>query len=204
MNPAPTFDRVYVALKRLIMSGRFRPGARLEPVHIGDELRASITPVRDALYRLMGDGLVEAGETDGFAVAAMAETDLRDLYHWNRQLLGLALRHVPAEPASRVQPDPTIMDDADRAAALFSAIVHHAESGEHQRAIERANDRLHASRLAETRVAEIGRAGLDGIAEAWAQGSVTELRRHSTDYHRRRVAHVAQIVRVLRSGEGQR
>ena len=73
MSPGPTFERVYHALKEQLGSARFAAGEHLEPATLSHELNASITPVRDALHRLVGEGLVEAPRGDGFRVPAPAK-----------------------------------------------------------------------------------------------------------------------------------
>ena len=94
MSPGPTFDRVYFALKEQLTSGRHPPGAHLEPSVLGDELCSSITPIRDALHRLVGERLVEAPRNDGFRAPMITELGLRQLYGWQADLLRLALaRH---------------------------------------------------------------------------------------------------------------
>jgi len=60
MTPPGTFDRVYAAIRKRLRDGLYRPGERLEPALLSDELNASVTPVRDALHRLTGERLVEA------------------------------------------------------------------------------------------------------------------------------------------------
>ena len=66
-------------------------GRHLEPVAIGHDLSASITPVRDALHRLVGERLVEAPRNDGFRVPIITELALRQLYGWQTALLRLAV-----------------------------------------------------------------------------------------------------------------
>ena len=65
MSPGPIFERVYLALKAQVTSGAFAPGDRLEPAALGEALNASITPVRDALHRLVGERIVEAPRNEG-------------------------------------------------------------------------------------------------------------------------------------------
>lgn len=101
MSPGPTFDRVYLALKDQLMSGRFAPGDHLEPTLIGEELHSSITPVRDALHRLVGERLVEAPRNDGFRVPMVTELALRQLYHWQADLMRLVSARIRPDQNSR-------------------------------------------------------------------------------------------------------
>src|SRR4051812_18797565 len=87
MTPPGTFDRVYAAIRERLREGLYRPGDRLEPALLSDELNASVTPVRDALHRLTGERLLEAPRHEGFRVPMMTETLLRYLYAWHLDLL---------------------------------------------------------------------------------------------------------------------
>src|SRR5256885_13578516 len=91
MTPPGAFDRVYAAIRQRLREGLYRPGDRLEPALLSDELNASVTPVRDALHRLTGERLVDAPRHEGFRVPMMTETLLRYLYAWHLDLLLLAL-----------------------------------------------------------------------------------------------------------------
>jgi len=147
MSPGPTFDRVYLALKEQLISGRFAPGERLEPVAIGHDLNASITPVRDALHRLVGERMVEAPRHNGFAVPAPTEAELRDLYAWNSELLSVALRGLPARPQGAGQERSSQgVSAADleswSTADLFRAIARRQANPELEAAIENLSDRL--------------------------------------------------------------
>jgi len=89
MSPGPTFERVYLELKRQLREGTRPPGTPLEPAAIGEELGTSFTPVRDALHRLVGEGLVENPQHNGFSVPRPTEQALRDLYTWNGEALAM-------------------------------------------------------------------------------------------------------------------
>lgn len=41
-------------LRRALRSGRYLPGQRIDPATLAEEFEASTTPVRQALYRLVG------------------------------------------------------------------------------------------------------------------------------------------------------
>jgi DNA-binding GntR family transcriptional regulator len=92
VNAGPTSERVYAALKRLILARRFRPGEKLDPGRLADALGSSVTPVRDALHLLTGEGLVEMRTSDGYAIPLIDEPGLRDLYRWSAAVLQLAAR----------------------------------------------------------------------------------------------------------------
>ncbi len=49
--------RVYEGIKQLILSGKLRPGQKLAERDLGKTLKISRTPIREALGRLVQDGL---------------------------------------------------------------------------------------------------------------------------------------------------
>lgn len=202
MSPGPTFERVYHALKEQLRSGRFVPGEQLEPAQIGEELCSSITPVRDALHRLVGERIVEAPRNDGFRIPAVTEADLRHLYGWNHHLLELALRSRPkAEPGfpavERVKPDPGSEVDPGR---LFAEIVDRQQNPEAALALQNLNDRLAALRAAERRLFDDHPKELGELRAAFQRGDISGLRRRLLTYHRRRQKCASQLLMLLRHG----
>jgi len=200
MSPGPTFDRVYVALKEQLMSGRFAPGEHLEPSAIGEELHSSITPVRDALHRLVGEKMVEAPRNDGFRVPSPTEAELRDLYRWNCEMLELALRRR-ASGAGAVLPGRA--DDSAGAASwavddLFRFIARRTGNPEHEAAVENVSDRLASLRLIEGRLFGDSAEELAGMLGLFADPDVAALRRAITAYHRRRQRRVPDLLVSLR------
>jgi DNA-binding GntR family transcriptional regulator len=59
----------YDQIRALILSGEMQPGTRLSQLELADRLGISRTPVREALRRLAGEGLVDALPQRGFRVA---------------------------------------------------------------------------------------------------------------------------------------
>jgi DNA-binding GntR family transcriptional regulator len=200
LNAGVTFERVYVALKDLLGSARFAAGQHLEPAALSQDLNVSITPVRDALHRLAGEGLVDTSRGEGFRTPAVTEVGLRHLYRWNAALLDLALRARagPGAPArvahgeTEGSPDPI-----EATEHLFLAVAERTGSPEHLAAIVGLNDRLRRVRQAELTVLVEPLAELQPIAAHLAEDAVLALRRSLSTYHRRRERLVGEIVASL-------
>jgi len=195
MSPGPTFERVYLELKRQLRDGTRPPGAPLEPGAIGDELGTSFTPVRDALHRLVGEGLVENPQHNGFAVPRPTEQALRDLYSWNGQIALLALR-APMQPLAAGSLS-TDLAPAARSETIFAAVAATAGNLEHVKAVAQLNDRLAPYRGAEPRVFRDLDEELSGMEAALMRGAAGAARAALTRYHRRRIAAVAEILQAL-------
>ena len=206
MSPGPTFDRVYPALKEQLMSGRFAPGDHLEPAAIGEELNSSITPVRDALHRLVGERLVEAPRNDGFRVPAPTEAELRDLYRWSRELLEQALRRRPsgsgADTLSPGEADVMPSSTAPAAADLFRYIARRSGNAELEAAVENVSDRLAAMRSVERRLFADHAEELAGLRALLAGPDTGPLRRAIAAYHRRRQRCVPELLVAARRLHG--
>ena len=85
MNALPASDdlvqhNAYAFLKEAIISLRFRPGQRLRSAEIADLVKASRTPVREALSRLEQEGLVRRDGGWGYAVAEVSVRDVLELW----------------------------------------------------------------------------------------------------------------------------
>lgn len=199
MNSGATLERIYGELKRRVLSSVYRPGDRLEPAALAEELGSSTTPVRDALHLLVGEHLLATRTGGGFFVPQIDEPALQDLYDWAAQILLLALRDAGAddEPGGAVAAGAEDDDRTSLTAALFERIGARSGNAEHLRELRSINDRLHAARLAEQSLLEGWRDELDGIETAFNAGDLPRLRRAILAYHRRRHRAAAAVVRAL-------
>ena len=87
-------EKTYEFLKEKVLSGRFRPGARLTEEHLAAELGVSRTPVREALHKLELEGLVRPLETRGFCVTRDSKEEIEEIFEIRMILEGYALRYV--------------------------------------------------------------------------------------------------------------
>jgi DNA-binding GntR family transcriptional regulator len=123
----PLREDVHALLRQRIVEGQLLPGSRLPDVQIAAELGVSRTPVREALLRLVREGLVENDPNRGFFVAPLSRQEVLDTYPmvWALECLALqscgppspeqtqALRRINAEMAA-------VAADAPRRQALDS------------------------------------------------------------------------------------
>lgn len=80
------------ALRADIVGGVFEPGGKLAIEALAERYGASATPLREALNRLVSEGLVEKREQRGFAVAPISAADLAEITKTRCWLEEIALR----------------------------------------------------------------------------------------------------------------
>lgn len=84
--------RAYRALWSGIVNGRIEPGVQLRPDTIAEELDISTTPVREALHRMEGDGLIVKLPYRGWFVREFTEQEVRELYEMRAALESFSVR----------------------------------------------------------------------------------------------------------------
>ncbi|MDR7486871.1 MAG: GntR family transcriptional regulator [Armatimonadota bacterium] len=85
-------DRVYEVLKRHLAERRLAPGSKLSVPRLARQLDVSRTPVKEALERLVRDGLVTTLPKRGAFVAILRTQDVDEIYQMREMLEGLAAR----------------------------------------------------------------------------------------------------------------
>ncbi len=85
-------DYVYQCLFREIMSGQLEPGVRLREQEISDRLGISRTPVREALNRLVVDGVLQSIPNAGVMIRKYNPDELKDLFSLRAAFEGLAVK----------------------------------------------------------------------------------------------------------------
>lgn len=80
-------------IRNLIMSGVVRPGDFVRMDETAAELEVSVTPVREALLTLRGEGVVELVPHRGYVVSPLSREDVTDIFWLQGQIaVELALR----------------------------------------------------------------------------------------------------------------
>ena len=84
--------RALAGLRARILKGEYEPGRRLLETALADELGISRTPIRQAMDRLVEEGLVERNETGGCRVATLSLADIMDAIELRGVMEGTAAR----------------------------------------------------------------------------------------------------------------
>src|SRR5207245_4151459 len=91
-RPRSLTSAVQERLRADILSTRLLPGQKLHIAGLAKQFSVSLAAVREALSRLVADGLVLASDQRGFRVSPVSPADLRDVTQTRVDIEGLALR----------------------------------------------------------------------------------------------------------------
>jgi DNA-binding GntR family transcriptional regulator len=207
-GPPVQADAAYERLRGAIVEGRYAAGSRLTEVELADSLGMSRTPVREALRRLAGDGLVRASDR-GVIVDLMDAEEAR-----HARTVRAALDVLVTELAARRQRDGEISPAAlraaeDAAAAAEKCIANGDDVGayEHDQRlhrqiaelsgnpvalemIDRLADRLSVAKRADDHRSGAGKSGA-GKSGAGSRYALSALSPHLGEEHRRMLGAIA-------------
>lgn len=119
------FNQALSDLEAGITSGRLRAGGQVIVAEEAARMRLSITPVREALARLNGEGLVERAPGGGYLVVRLESADASDGYRLLERQVLLALTLTGPAPGGHInKPLSSVAAFPHTAAAyLFDRIV---------------------------------------------------------------------------------
>lgn len=92
----PLNERVSQEVRHRIISGQFLPGSKLDEQALAVELGVSRTPLREAIGRLVKEGLVQYRPYQGAFVRTFTAKEVSDLYTVRRALEETAIRLATA------------------------------------------------------------------------------------------------------------
>ena len=107
-------------LRANIVNGTLAPGSQLSEVELASTFGVSRGPVREALQRLIQEGLVRSEPHRGVFVPVLSEDDVRDIYLARDALESSAVRHIIAtgkslEAAEELDRLVKLMQDSEKA-----------------------------------------------------------------------------------------
>ncbi|MEU6442435.1 GntR family transcriptional regulator [Streptomyces sp. NPDC047046] len=85
-------ERVYAHLRDAIMRGEHAPGAPLKPQDLAKEQGVSLAVVREALVRVVGEGLADRLPNRGFAVPSFSDHRWQEIAEARRSVEPVILR----------------------------------------------------------------------------------------------------------------
>jgi DNA-binding GntR family transcriptional regulator len=91
-GPRTLTSAVLERLRADILSTKLVPGQKLHIAGLAKQFSVSLAAVREALSRLVADGLVQASDQRGFRVSLVSPDDLEDVTRTRIDIEGLALR----------------------------------------------------------------------------------------------------------------
>ena len=198
MKARDPYHAALTALAGFAGSGRFGWGRPLVATALANELGLSPTPVREALARLSGEGLIEHRPGRGYHAPSPGPDDIADLYELHHRLIQWAL-----EPQGAVGGPPHATEPIDQTAeALFAAIARGSGRGVLTRSHWRVTLQLRPIRIVEAEVAPTDPAWPKRAWTLAVEGRLDDLCAEIDGYHRARIAAASGVAAVMRrSGE---
>lgn len=209
-RPPDPYSAAVEEIRRRIRSGRYVQGEQLRVSDISADLRLSGSPVREALSRLAGEGLIEDRRGAGYFAWRLDAVDLDELYGLQAALLWAAVEAGGVKPASQLtglkvtRPDPEV-DALERAEAILGELVRAAHSQALLQAHLRLADRLAPARRVEHLVIGDAAAEQSELAKSLDASAEAAVRDWIGVYRLRRRRHAPAIVAAMRAAaEGRR
>lgn len=197
MSPAHVFQPTYDRLKRELMQGVWLQNVRLETARIAEDYGVSVTPVRDSLNLLVGEGMITFRPGEGYRTKVITERDIAELLNVNLVLLRAAIDTAPDVPRHH---DLQASRQEDQYAAAVSTLFHDMALASGNRVlagiVERLSERLHQMRMKEHLVFADLDAEMTALRESFSL-SPSAAKDELAGYHDRRIRAAGKIIAFL-------
>lgn len=201
--------RAYEHLRHMVMTYQFLPGERLNERALAMQLNASRTPLREALNRLVSEGLVTSTAREGFACRPLDPKEIFDLYELRAimESHGARLATERASDADIAALEPLLeaaAEDSDQDAEMVDrdirfheAIARLSGNGELYRQLQTINTRVYFIRWIDrvNRQAETDQAH-QNIYDAMVARDGAKASQYMYDHIHRRMEHIIDVVRA--------
>jgi len=189
-------------LRAGLRAGRFGLGAPLVAAELAPTLSVSATPLREALSRLAGEGLLEDRRGRGYLTHRLEPGELEDLYgaHWACTSAALKFkRRGHAVLDIRLKSgDHDALAVRDQTEALFNAILGAGENDVLTALHQRITDRLALVRYFEPGVIGDCADELLELAGLWDGAASARLTKALGLFHQRRITRSKSLSAALR------
>ena len=122
LRRAQLSDEVAGHLRAAIMSGTLRPGTFIRLDETAAKLGVSVTPVREALLKLRGEGMVQLEPHRGHVVLPLTRQDIDDIF-WLQATIAKELAATAAQHITDAE-----IDDLERITEALAAAVAAADT----------------------------------------------------------------------------
>lgn len=192
------FTKALSSLRDRIQSGVLRSGS---PVIVHDEaqrLQVSTTPIREALARLSGEGLVERATAGGYVTMRLDAPAVRDRYAMQGQYLHFAIRLNQNALGGAGPPPPVAAHDPVAAVSrLFSTVVCSTGNQVLWEGFIKVSRQLEALRRLEPVLFADLHTESKALHEAFARDFVSTFLDVSDQFHARRVAAAGVMAALI-------
>ena len=188
MTPRDHFQIAYRYLRQGLLAGAFSLDERVGIALVAEQLAVSQTPVREALSRLVGEGLLIDRRGQGYYPAPLDAGTIAELIQLRSLYLAAALsgRASGAVQARALEIlGAAEVSSADRIDALFAVLLSATNNASLIAADRRASTRLAAARGAEARIFD-STLEAELLVEALRSNDWGELRRRVRSYFKAR------------------
>lgn len=195
-------------LRADLRAGTHPAGARLTAGAIAERLQLSPTPVREALSRLAGEGLLDDRRGQGYFTPQLGARDIEQLFRLQLELLGIACANAQARPPaalerlehalSQARPSERPQLGSERLFRFLAATGSHTLT----RHLRRLQDQLAPARRAEPQVLTQLDAELAQLFDAARTDRPGELKTALEAFHVRRI-NAAETLAQLSGASGK-
>ncbi len=194
------YNMALTSISAIAGEGRFAAGMPLVVTTLARELGLSPTPVREALARLAGEGVIDHWPGRGYFAPGLAATDILELYDYHQRLVLWAI-DAPAADAGQTM-DRAGSSVVDRLERVFAGAAGRSGNRVLIRAQRLASARLRPVRVVEATVAPVTFDEVGRLEDLLGNEEGTGFREAVLRYHEGRMEAVASIsAAIRRSGE---
>lgn len=109
LNKQTLAEQIYEIIKNDILTGKIEQGSKLTLKVMQERFGVSSTPAREALSKIVEDGLADYITNIGINVIKLSENDVRELFEFMGDLDAMAIRYAGGHPDQQA-----LLDDLEQ------------------------------------------------------------------------------------------